>query len=128
MITLCNLLAVILFKLAHLCLNAFNLVQSHVVNSNKSARQITPSKTSVSCHVKPFLSYIKEFSHNVCIKRRIRPRPCGYISIIITMPSRDFTSIEIVKSPVCLTCPCRYMIFYIIILKVGKFHQPTEKC
>ena len=51
-ITLCDLSAEIQFKLAHSCLNAFNLAQSYIVNSKESAIQIAPSKsivTMVSC-------------------------------------------------------------------------------
>ena len=52
-ITLWDLLAAILFKLAHSCLNGFNLVQRYIVNSKESVRQITQSKTSL----KQFHSY-----------------------------------------------------------------------
>ena len=46
--TLYDLLASILFKLAHSCLNAFSLVQSYIVNSKESSRQIAPSETSLT--------------------------------------------------------------------------------
>ena len=47
-ITLCDLSAAILFEFAHSRSNGFNLVQLYVMNSKESARQITPSKTSLS--------------------------------------------------------------------------------
>ena len=44
---LCDLSAAILFKLAHSCLNAFNLIQWYIANSQESAGQIAPSITTL---------------------------------------------------------------------------------
>ena len=43
-ITLCDVSAVILFKLAHSCLNAFNLIQWYIMGSKETATQITLSE------------------------------------------------------------------------------------
>ena len=47
MMTPNDLLAEILFRLAHSCLNTFSFIQWHIINLKESAREIIPYKTSL---------------------------------------------------------------------------------
>ena len=70
-ITLCDLSAAILFKLAQSRLNDFNLIQRYIVNSKELSRQIRLSKTSLnpSSHTTANIGDCKRTNVIECVKR-----------------------------------------------------------